>query len=679
MRGRLVAFAVVALLVIAAPTRARAWYFPEHVVLTGDGHGELPPEIRAVISAAVAAARTEGLSLCERTDLRLEDALLEAPLQTAMLRTPKSVACVPYAALSGLAGDHSSDVAELRTVLTTRKGIELVSTVAYEWLRFRESAQRGQTSLDRMSFVHELDVALYFLDPGYVTRARATRVHFRDVGRPFDATLRDLATDGRIDEVIARFIFHHMRSLILARQSKRADALLDHAFAVHFLQDAFASGHLVMSNDSWSQGRDAVRWRHDAFNADGLPVTRVMGREPCSTLATGTLEVAGLTPCWTTSGDGYLSINADASDRLHAAAALSRAEIAFAMALDPDRVLAYASGLGDLEVVAFATKLDPIPWWTVEASLRRKLPAGPKHAMRIIRSAAAAATKLGELALPAAAGVDTARESGAVDPAVIAGVLDSPHIFSDADEEAHDATTGTLPERPESAGHAAGLSLLRPTLAQLPTAQADTTTMRPEGHLDHGWAIQIFAGTSAMVLVPPRSPVDFVGPGVGVAAGFSYRWGTLLPGRRARAIAELNVGVSQTLHVDSGGNTGGSAALTLLDQELRWPVIWEALTQYNLPLDLASMHNAGRVLFFNGARSHEVLRSGSMSFLGVEVEAVAIALSNGHGSHPLYALSPELRFYVGLANPSATQPSFPAALGPTFGITLSGGYASQLW
>lgn len=261
---------------------------------------------------------------------------------------------------------------------------------------------------------------------------------------------------------------------------------------------------------------------------------------------------------------------------------------------------------------------------------------------------------------------------------MVAGVLDAPPVFADADEERHEPTTGAPPEPSESAGHAAGLALLRPTLAQLPTAQADTTAMRPEGHLDHGWAIQIFAAAGALVLVPPRSPVDFLAPAVSLSGGFSYRWGTLLPGRRARAISELNIGVSQTLHVDSAGSTGGSTALTILDQELRWPVFWEALTQYNLPLDLASFHSAGRVLFLSGARSHEVIRSGTVGFLGVELEVAAIALSNGHGSHPLYALSPELRFYVGLANPSATQPAFPAAIGPTFGIALIGGYASQL-
>jgi hypothetical protein len=116
----------------------------------------------------------------------------------------------------------------------------------------------------------------------------------------------------------------------------------------------------------------------------------------------------------------------------------------------------------------------------------------------------------------------------------------------------------------------------------------------------------------------------------------------------------------------------------MLDQELRWPVVWEALTTYTLPLDLVSMHRAGRVLFFNGIRAHEVLREGSLAFLGMELEAFAIALSDGYGSHPLYAVSPELRFYVGAANPSAAQPSFPGTLGVTVGITLTGGYATFL-
>jgi hypothetical protein len=262
---------------------------------------------------------------------------------------------------------------------------------------------------------------------------------------------------------------------------------------------------------------------------------------------------------------------------------------------------------------------------------------------------------------------------------VIDGVLAAPVIPSDDVTGDKDATSEGPEEPGHALGYAVGVSLVRPTLAQLPVAQSDTRKMHPEGHLDHGWAIQLFAATGATVLVPSSaSPVDFFGPGVSVSAGFSYRWGSLLPGRRARSIAEINLGVSQMLHVDSHGHSGGSTNVTLLDQELRWPVVWEALTTYNKPLDLDAMHRAGRVLFFNGVRAHELVRGGSVSFLGMELEAIGIALSDGRGLHPLYFVSPELRFYAGLANPSAAQPSFPATLGPTFGITLTGGYTTFL-
>jgi hypothetical protein len=671
MRGRLFAFALSCLACVAAllaSTNANAWYFPEHVVLLTDGHAALAPELRAIIADAVAAARREGLNLCERTDLSLDEVLRNTPLHTRMIRTPASVPCVPYVALPGLAGDHASDVDELRAVLSGRLGIELVSTVAYEWRRFRENTLRGQTSLDRMSYVHDLDVALYFIDSGYVTRARATRVHFRDVGRPFDDVLRDLASQGRIDDQLGRIVFHHMRSLILAANGRRVEALLEHAFAIHFLEDAFASGHLAMSDASWALGRDAVRLRHDAFNAEGLTVKRAMSREPCSSLAAGTVELAGLPPCWTTPGDGYLGLTPDTSDRLHVAAAVSRAELAFAIALDPERVQAYAAGLGDLALLALGTQVDPTPWWTVDAAQRRDLEAGPKHAMRLVRSATASVAKLRDLPVPPAAGVDVSRIGGAVAPSIIASVLATPKIG--AVGAADDAAAG------DDADPA--VSLLRPILAQLPAAQSDTDAQHPVGHLDHGWAVQAFIATGSTVLVPPSAPVDFFAPGIGASVGFSYRWGSLLPGRRARSIAEFNIGISDSLHIDTKGRAGGRGHVTMLDQELRWPVVWEALTTYTLPLDLARMHRAGRILAFNGVRAHEILREGSLAFQGIELEALAIAISEGHGSHPLYALSPDLRFYVGVANPSAAQPSFPSTLGVTVGITLTGGYVTFL-
>src|SRR5688500_11667635 len=87
---RPVAFALAVLTALATlllTPRAHAWYFPEHVVLTGDGHAALAPEIRAVIADAVAAARKDGLALCEGTEVGLEDVLTDKPLTTPMIRT----------------------------------------------------------------------------------------------------------------------------------------------------------------------------------------------------------------------------------------------------------------------------------------------------------------------------------------------------------------------------------------------------------------------------------------------------------------------------------------------------------------------------------------------------------------------------------------------------------------
>lgn len=669
MRGRVFAFAFVALVAALAPRSAYAWYFPEHVVLAEDGHAALAPELRAIIAEAVADARREGLAICDRTDVHLEDVLTNKPLVTSTLRTPASVPCIPYSALAGLAGDHASDVAELRTVLTGVKGLELVSAVAYEWRRFRDKVERDRPTLDRMSYVHDLDVALYFIDSTYADRARATRSHFRDNGRSFETVLRQLATEGRVDELLERFVFHHVRSLVLAASGKRVDALLEHAFAVHFLQDAFASGHLVMNDAAWNEGRDSVRFRHDAFNAEGLAVTRAMSREPCASLAVGTLELAGLPPCWTTTGDGYLGLDSGASDRVHAATAIVRADLAFAVALDPDRVLAYATGLGELELLALASKLNPVPWWTVDRATRRSLPAGPAHAMRLVRGALAAVPRLRALKVPAPAGVAVIRHPSAIDPAIIDGILDSPPLRTDGEPDAPDASGGAA---------VIGMTLVRPILAQWPAPERDSAAVHPPGHLDHGWAVQLFAATGATALVPPAAPVDFFGPGVSVSVGFSYRWGSLLPGRRGRSLAEFNIGLSETLHVDSSGSSGGRVNLTLLDQELRWPVVWEALTTYTLPLDIAAMHRAGRVLVFNGIRAHEVVKNGSLVFLGAEIEALAIALSDGRGAHPFYVISPDLRLYLGAARPSTAQPSYPDALGFTFGISFTGGYATFL-
>ncbi len=679
MWRRLTAAAWAGATAIAFARDASAWYFPEHVVIAHDGLMQLPPEVRDVIKDAVSQARSEGIPLCARVDVPLEEIAQNRPLETRMLRTEVRVDCVPYSALPALAGDHASSAAELRTVLTTPKGIELTSAVAYEWGRFKEILERRPAaSLERMSFVHDLDVAFYFIDPGYDVRAQATRAHFVDAGRPLDEVLR-AAEDGDVDNSLAQFLAHHLRSLELASRREATEAILEHAFAMHFLQDAFAAGHLVMTEATWKRGNAHVRQRHDFYNARGLPVGRSLGSEPCATLGVASLELTGLTPCWITSGDGYLGPSLDASDRLHAARAVTTAEFEFALAIDPSRVVAAVEGFGEREQLALGQLVDPTPWWTVKDSERRDLRESPSRTVRLVRAAAVAVERMRAAPPMPAIEVGAARHPGLFDAKVLASAFDPCLPRSETDpafaDEAEIAPCG--------AGRAlalatVGVSLLRPLLVEWPASQADANTLQGESKQDLGWAVQLLAAADASVLFPPHAPVDFFAPAISVSAGASYRWGTYLPGRVNRSIAELNVGISEALQYDSAGRAGGNPHVTLLDQELRWPIVWELLTSYLLPLDLRKGHDAGRVLIFNGVRVHELVTNPTPVFWGIDVEALAIALSRGRGAYPLYAASPELRLHVGVANPQAAQPSFRPEWGPTISVEFTGGYATFL-
>jgi hypothetical protein len=663
---RLLAGACAAAAVLASSRDGLAWYFPEHVAIAHDAVEALPPAIREVLGGAVAQARAEGLPLCPRVGASLEDVTQRRPLATPMIQTAVTVECLPYAALGALAGDHASSARELRAVVASAKAIEIASAVAYEWSRFQDALrQLPNRSIERMSFVHELDVVFYFIDPGYELRAQATRAHFATAGRPLETVVRDAARTGSVDDALGQFLAHHLRSLELAVQKHPSEAILEHAFALHFLQDAFAAGHLVMTAETWKAGNDQARARHDYFDAKGLAVGRAMS--------------VGLPSCWVTSGDGYLGLSADASDRAHAARAVAKAEVQFALALDPARVVAAAEAMGERDQVALGDLVDPTPWWTVEKADRSSATASPARAVRLLRAQAVALERLRESPPDVDVRVGSPSEPGRFPAAMLTSAIAPCEPRAKVDPSFVEDPGGPRCAAGEAlALGTVGVSLLRPMLVDWPASQIDPSLLHGESNIDHGWALQLLASAGAGALLPPRAPADFFAPSVGVSAGASYRWGDYLPGRLDRPVAELNVGISEALHVDSAGHAGGNPHVTMLDQELRWPIAWEILTSYRLPLNLVEGHAAGRVLFFSGVRAHEMIANPAPVFLGVELEVIAVALSRGRGSYPLYATSPEVRLYLGAGEPAAAQPSFPRTWGPMISIAFTGGYATFL-
>jgi len=474
---------------------------------------------------------------------------------------------------------------------------------------------------------------------------------------------------------VGQFVAHHLRSLELASRGQLGDALLEHAFAIHFLEDAFSAGHLVMNDMTWANGNTRTRRRHDFFNAAGLRVRRALSAEPCDLLEQS--FEAGLPPCWTTTGDGYLGLARDSSDRVHVVRAVKKAQFELAMALDTGRVVEFAETLGAREQMGLGDLVDPMPWWTVPRRDRRLRPAIPRHSAALLRGAARAVQKLRDgpplpqivIGVPAPAGM--------LDAQTVADILDpcgprspvAPTMGDPGEDEDGCGSDKTL-----RVGQI-GTSLVRPILVELPAAQDDVTKLQGEAATDHGLAFQLLASVGSSALFPSGLPAEFFAPSAGVSTGLAYRFGNYLPGRRNRAAVEISLGFSTALHVDVNGRAGGHPLVTMLEQEVRWPILWEILTSYALPLDLTQSHRAGSVIVLGGARVRETLTPAPRIW-GIEHELLAIALSRGVGAYPLYSASPEVRLHLGFADPSAGHPGLAPVWGPTLSLTLIGGSAN---
>ena len=222
-----------------------------------------------------------------------------------MVHSELDAGCVPYAALSALAGDHASSVGRAPHVLTTREGRR-----DHLGRRLRVGPLPGgpRAPAQRFARAHVVRPLARRRLLLHRPRLRAPRAGdagaFRRRGAAASTSRCAWPAAGNVDSSLGQFLAHHLRSLQLAARGSVPEALLEHGFAMHFLQDAFAAGHLVMTEETWRSGNAKARRRHDFFNAKGLAVGRAMGVEPCPDLGAGALELTGLTPCWVTSGDG---------------------------------------------------------------------------------------------------------------------------------------------------------------------------------------------------------------------------------------------------------------------------------------------------------------------------------------------------------------------------------------
>ena len=261
--------ALVLLLVSLQAFPASAWVFPEHRDIAALAMQKLDADRQARLQALWTEARTgHEQRLCAQDS------------------DPTQSSCIDFAAWAAISGDHSCSAQEMLSTSLTAPWILGVEKVGAKLKAQLAAAKRRS---DRSNAVRNSDLALERTDPEYVTRASSNNAHFLlarpDVNMTPEAYVR-LALGPKAElNALATYVWFHLRALDRARSvstgavpaASHADAvraaLADEAFALHFLEDSFAAGHIA---GNW--GMTAVRkGTHDYYSERGLALTTWSG------------------------------------------------------------------------------------------------------------------------------------------------------------------------------------------------------------------------------------------------------------------------------------------------------------------------------------------------------------------------------------------------------------------
>jgi hypothetical protein len=259
---------LVLLLVIAFQINASAWIYPEHRDIFLLAIQQLDSAHRGVLDRLYAQARVGHES-------RLTAAVID-PDQTTGVKS------LDYAAWPGIAGDHSTSADNMVfNILQTDWILEVANITANLKIGIGKSKNRSE----RESHLRDSDIKLLRADPEYVSRAGSNNVHFMlarpEVNTDVYAYFESCWKEGCEVNAIGTYLWYHLSAMFKAQrisqekltpgqQSALAlSVLADEAFAIHFLEDAFAAGHVagVWGNASLRKGT------HDYYDEHGLEVS----------------------------------------------------------------------------------------------------------------------------------------------------------------------------------------------------------------------------------------------------------------------------------------------------------------------------------------------------------------------------------------------------------------------
>ena len=242
-----------------------AWVYPEHREITLIAIEKLHFDYRIQLDSLWSQARI-GYESRLSTDV-IDPELLLNPLY------------IDFASWPAIAGDHScSPENMLYIILHTEWIMEVADITAQLKIDLEFASSRN----DRINSLRDSDLRLQSIDPEYATRAGSNNVHFL-LALPdanidaFKYVLSSITEGAELNAIGAYAWFHYSalsKATLLAThnftQKERSALILsvfaDEAFAIHFLEDAFAAGHVAGTWGDASQRKGT----HDYYNEFGL-------------------------------------------------------------------------------------------------------------------------------------------------------------------------------------------------------------------------------------------------------------------------------------------------------------------------------------------------------------------------------------------------------------------------
>jgi hypothetical protein len=258
-----VLFTVVFLVLSINPLKA--WVYPEHRDIALLAIQNLSLEYRSILEKLWAEAR-----------IGYESRLTEAVIDATQTIKPEKL---DFASWSAIGGDHScSPENMLYNVLQTDWILKVADVAA----QLKIDIANSETRSEHINAIRDSDINFQRADREYATRAGSNNVHFLlarpEVGTNVQDYLEACLKEGAELNALGAYSLNHLNALLKAARLNTEDLsqeersalilamLADEAFALHFLEDVFASGHVAGTWGDASQRKGT----HDYYNEKGL-------------------------------------------------------------------------------------------------------------------------------------------------------------------------------------------------------------------------------------------------------------------------------------------------------------------------------------------------------------------------------------------------------------------------